>query len=130
MALRESQFKCTDWHEGLLLTSVLRVSVVQTLHQREDVQMKLGMLTAMFGDKPLKEVLQTIKPLGLDTVELGTGNYPGDPHAPLGELSDSKPKRDELLAMLKGEGLEISALSCHGNCIHPNKDFAKKNADI
>ena len=48
--------------------------------------MKLGLLTAMFGDKPLKEVLETIRPLGLNTVELGTGNYPGDPHAPLQEL--------------------------------------------
>lgn len=92
--------------------------------------MKLGLLTAMFGDKPLKEVLEIIRPLGLNTVELGTGNYPGDPHAPLQELLASKPKRDELLALIKGEGLEISALSCHGNCLHPDKDFAKKHAKV
>lgn len=92
--------------------------------------MKLGLLTAMFGDKPLKEVLEIIRPLELDTVELGTGNYPGDPHAPLKALLGSKPKRDELLALIKGEGLEISALSCHGNCLHPNKAFAKKNAQV
>jgi len=92
--------------------------------------MKLGLLTAMFGDKPLKEVLEIIRPLGLNTVELGTGNYPGDPHAPLQELLASKPKRDELLALIKGEGLEISALSCHGNCLHPNKAFAEKNAQV
>ena len=29
--------------------------------------------------------------------------------------------------MLKDEGLEISALSCHGNCLHPDKAFAKAN---
>ncbi|MBI2422616.1 MAG: sugar phosphate isomerase/epimerase [Candidatus Hydrogenedentes bacterium] len=92
--------------------------------------MKLGLLTAMFGDKPLKQVLEIIRPLGLDTVELGTGNYPGGPHAPLKELLGSKPKREELLALIKGEGLEISALSCHGNCLHPNKAFAKKNQDV
>lgn len=92
--------------------------------------MKLGLLTVMFGDKPLKEVLEMVKPLGLETVELGTGNYPGDGHAPLQELLGSKPKRDELLAMLKDKNLEISALSCHGNCLHPDKDFAKRNQEV
>ncbi len=92
--------------------------------------MKLGTLTAMFGSKPLKEVLEIIRPLGLSYIELGTGNYPGGSHAPVKELLASKPKRDELLAMLKGEGLRISALSCHGNCLHPDKDFAKKNQEV
>lgn len=89
--------------------------------------MKLGLLTVMFGDTPLKDVLDLIRPLGLDTVELGAGNYPGDSHCPTKELLKSKPKRDELLAMIKGEGLEISALSCHGNCLHPDKAFAKQH---
>lgn len=92
--------------------------------------MKLGLLTCMFGAKPLKEVLETIRPLGLDCVELGTGNYPGDHHAPLKELLGSKPKRDELTALIKGEGLSISALSCHGNCLHPDKAFAKANQEV
>jgi sugar phosphate isomerase/epimerase len=95
--------------------------------------MKLGLLTAMFGTTPLKDVLEIIRPLGLDTVELGTGNYPGSAHAPLKELLASKPKREELLALVKGEGLEISALSCHGNCLHPDpaigKDHAKTQTD-
>lgn len=91
--------------------------------------MKLGLLTCMFGDKPLKEVLEIIRPLGLDCVELGTGNYPGGAHAPVDELLKSKPKRDELKALIKGEGLSISALSCHGNCLHPDKAQAKAFAD-
>jgi sugar phosphate isomerase/epimerase len=92
--------------------------------------MKLGVLTVLFSDKPLKDVLQLLKPLGLDCVELGTGNYPGGAHCPVKEMLESKPKRDELKAMLKGEGLEISALSCHGNCLHPDPAFAKKNIDV
>jgi sugar phosphate isomerase/epimerase len=92
--------------------------------------MKLGVLTAMFSDKPLKDVVELIRPLELQTVELGTGNYPGDPHAPLDALLASKPQREELKAMIKGEGLEISALSCHGNCLHPDKAFAKKNQTV
>lgn len=92
--------------------------------------MKLGLLTVMFSDKPLKDVLGLIRPLGLQTVELGVGNYPGDAHCPLQEMLKSKPKRTELLAMLKGEGLEISALSCHGNPIHPDAAFAKANHQV
>ena len=92
--------------------------------------MKLGLLTCMFGDKPLKEVLELIRPLGLDTIELGAGNYPGDAHAPTKELLASKPKREALMDLIKGEGLEISALSCHGNCLHPDKAFAKANAKV
>ena len=92
--------------------------------------MKLGFLTALFGDKSLKEVLDIIRPLGLQSIEFGAGNYPGSSHINVPELTASKPKRDELKAMLKGEGIEISALSCHGNCIHPDKAFAKKNAEV
>ncbi|MBI2433943.1 MAG: sugar phosphate isomerase/epimerase, partial [Candidatus Hydrogenedentes bacterium] len=69
-------------------------------------------------------------PLKLDVIELGTGNYPGGPHCPVDELLDSKPKQTALLDMVKGAGLSISALSCHGNCLHPDKDFAKKNQDV
>jgi sugar phosphate isomerase/epimerase len=92
--------------------------------------MKLGLLTVMFSDKPLKDVLDIARPLDLQAVELGTGNFPGDSHAPLQALLASKPKRDELLAMVKGEGLIISALSCHGNCLHPDSAIAKKNAQV
>jgi sugar phosphate isomerase/epimerase len=66
----------------------------------------------------------------LDAIELGTGNYPGSPHLNVKQLLGSKPKRDELKATVKGEGLEISALSCHGNCLHPDAAFAKANTDV
>ena len=92
--------------------------------------MKLGFLSVMYSAKPLKDVLELIRPLGLESIELGTGNFPGDAHAPLQELLASKPKRDELLAMVKGEGLIISALSCHGNCLHPDKAYAAKNIAV
>lgn len=92
--------------------------------------MKLGFLSVLFADKPLKTVLGMIRPLGLQAIELGCGNYPPNTHCNPDELLESKPKRDELIAMLKGEGLMISALSCHGNCLHPDEGFAKKNIDV
>lgn len=91
--------------------------------------MKLGLLTALFGDKSLKDVLDIIRPLELQTIEFGAGNYPGDSHLGVKTLLGSKPKREELKKTLKGEGLQISALSCHGNAIHPDKAFAKKSEE-
>jgi len=88
--------------------------------------MKLGCLTNMFSKNPLKDTLTILKPFGLQAVELGAGNYPGSAHLAVAELLESKPKRDELKALLAGEGLEISALSCHGNVLHPNVEFAKQ----
>lgn len=92
--------------------------------------MKLGFLSVLFADKPLATVLKTIRPLGLQAIELGCGNYPPNAHCNPDDLLESKPKRDELLALLKGEGLMLSALSCHGNCLHPDEAFARKNIEV
>ena len=92
--------------------------------------MKLGCLTAMFSAKSLKETLDILRPFGLQAVELGAGNYPGSAHLNVPELMGSTAKCNELKTMLKGEGLEISALSCHGNCLHPDKGFAEKNVAV
>ena len=92
--------------------------------------MKLGCLTAMFSDKSLKQTLKILRPFGLQAVELGVGNYPGSPHVPVKELLKSPRKCKEFVKMLKDEGLEISALSCHGNCLHPDTAFAKANAKV
>lgn len=92
--------------------------------------MKLGCLTAMFGDMPLEDVLGILRNYELQAIELGTGNYPGSHHVPVAELLQSKPARQEFLAMLKGQGLEISALSCHGNCLHPNQDVANACIEV
>jgi sugar phosphate isomerase/epimerase len=77
---------------------------------------KLGVFTVVFGQLPLTEALDRVVALGLDAVEIGTGNYPGGSHF-VGGL------RDEVEA----RGLEISALSCHGNPLHPDEAFARES---
>jgi sugar phosphate isomerase/epimerase len=85
---------------------------------------KLGVLTVVYQDLPLEEALDRAAGLGLDAVELGTGNYPGnahaDPDALLAQPSRARVLRDAVAA----RGLEISALSCHGNPLHPNEAVA------
>ncbi len=86
--------------------------------------MKVGVFSAILSDLPLENALAHIAGLGCETVELGTGAYPGDAHCKPVELLASKPKREAFLAAVKASGLEISSLSCHGNPLHPNKKIA------
>ena len=39
--------------------------------------MKLGVFTVLFSDLGFEAMLDRVAALGLDAVELGTGNYPG-----------------------------------------------------
>ena len=80
--------------------------------------MKLGVFTVVFGQLPLGEALDRVVALGLDAVEIGTGSYPGDAHL-----------TDDLAEQVSSRGLEISALSCHGNPLHPDEAFASSSHD-
>jgi sugar phosphate isomerase/epimerase len=86
--------------------------------------MKIGVFTALFAKKSLDETLEIVASLGLGAIELGTGNYPGAPHVPVDALLENVKERTEFLAKILGAGLQISALSCHGNPLHPQKKIA------
>ncbi len=85
--------------------------------------MKLGVFTALLSQMPLDGVIAKLKSLGITTVELGTGNYPGDPHCKLSML-EHPAELDDFRKKLEDNGLSISALSCHGNALHPDRDIA------
>ena len=51
--------------------------------------MKIGVFTALLSQFPLDDVLKKLNGLGVTTVELGTGNYPGDPHCKLSMLENA-----------------------------------------
>jgi sugar phosphate isomerase/epimerase len=89
---------------------------------------KVGVLTALLADLTLDQVLEKLKGVGIDTVELGVGGYPGDPHCKLSML-DSKTALKEFKQKLDDNGFTISALSCHGEPLHPNPAIAKASQD-
>lgn len=90
--------------------------------------MKVGVFTALLAQLPLEDVLKKVKAIHVDTVELGTGNYPGDPHCKLSML-DNAGELIEFKKKLADQGVSISALSSHGNPLHPNATFAKDSAE-
>jgi sugar phosphate isomerase/epimerase len=92
--------------------------------------MKLGVFTVLFGDKPFEATLDYVKDLGLEAVELGTGCWPGNAHCRPDELLASRTKLTNLRAAIEQRGLVISALSCHGNPIHPRAAIARRDHAI
>jgi sugar phosphate isomerase/epimerase len=91
--------------------------------------LKVGVFTPLLSSLPLDEVLQKLAKLDIRTVELGTGNYPGDPHCKLSML-DSRTELTEFRKTLDGEGFSISALSSHGNPLHPDVERAHHDREI
>ncbi|UKS66669.1 sugar phosphate isomerase/epimerase family protein [Rossellomorea marisflavi] len=89
--------------------------------------MKLGVFTVLFSEKSFEEMLDYVKEAGLHSVEIGTGGYPGKAHCDLDALLESEEKRSEYAEKVKSRGLEISAFSCHGNPLTPDKSFAEES---
>ena len=92
--------------------------------------MKLGVFTALFGGLTLDQVIDKVSAAGLEAVELGTGAYPGASHIDVDGLLSSKAKAKAYRQKLADAGLIISALSCHGNPLHPDKAFAKDHDEV
>lgn len=90
--------------------------------------MKVGLFTVLFSNLSLEEVINKIKPLGIRTIEIGTGNYPGNAHLKLDWLN-APSKLKEFKQRLDDQGITISALSCHGNALHPVRKIADAHAE-
>lgn len=86
--------------------------------------MKLGVLTVPLQAMSAEDAFAYLHSLGVQTVELGTGGYTNDSHLkPSVYLADDA-KIEAYKKLLQKYDLEISALSCHGNPVHPNKEMA------
>jgi len=92
--------------------------------------MKLGVFTPLYQNLPFETMLDQVKEMGLETVELGTGNYPGNHHCDPDELLQSPEKAKAFMRAIESRGLSISGLSFHGNPLHPNKKLAKDSHEV
>ncbi|MEI7905400.1 MAG: sugar phosphate isomerase/epimerase, partial [Candidatus Firestonebacteria bacterium] len=90
--------------------------------------MKIGIFLVLFGSKSFEEALDHVVEHGLEAVEIGTGNWPGTRHCDPFQLLKDKGKIKAFKKAVDERGLTISALSCHGNPVHPDKKFAASNA--
>src|SRR6202050_1242862 len=91
--------------------------------------MHVGVFTPLLWQVPLPAVLKKLAALQINTVELGTGNYVGDAHCKLSMLEDAA-QLGEFKKILADHGVTISALSCHGNPLHPEKARAQQDREV
>lgn len=90
--------------------------------------MKLGLFTPVFGKLSLNEMLEAVARYPqITALELGTGAWPGSSHIDVDACLASKATAAEFSAKIADAGLMISALSCHGNPVHPIAEIARKD---
>jgi sugar phosphate isomerase/epimerase len=82
--------------------------------------MRVGVFTPLMSQFPLETVLKRLAALQINTVELPTGNYVGDAHCKLSMLDNASALSD-FKKIIADHGFSISALSCHGNPLHPDR---------
>ena len=87
--------------------------------------MQLSVVNGVFGGMSLEDSLKKLNELGVPQLELGVGGYPGTVHADAKVLIRDEAARKKLMDTFRKYNVGISAISVHGNCVHPNKEVAK-----
>lgn len=86
--------------------------------------MKVGVFSVILRSMPFEQALDYLASLGVQTVEIGAGAYPGTDHCDVDGLLASDNRAKDFLSAIHSRGLQISCLSVHGNPIHPDPHLA------
>ena len=93
--------------------------------------MKLGLFTPVFGGLDVRQMLAKVKALGkVQALEIGTGGWPGNGHLDMETLLQDQRRLGDYRTMIADAGLTISALSCHGNPLHPDTAVAQAYDEV
>ena len=92
--------------------------------------MELSVMSPVLnGMGELEPALKYLHSLGVDSLELGAGGYPGRVLMDPKDYLDNPARVEELKALLAKYEMKICAIACHGNPIHPNKEIAQRFHD-
>lgn len=81
--------------------------------------MKIGMVSDSLGNLGFEAMLDAVAELGVEGVEINTGNWSSAPHADLARLLGSEDARERFRGAFRSRGLEPIALNANGNQLHP-----------
>lgn len=87
--------------------------------------MKLGVMNPVLYSYSFEDAMKYLSSLGVQSVELGAGGYPGNNHINPSEIIGKPEKIQEIKDVLEKYNLEISGIACHGNPLHPNSEIAE-----
>jgi sugar phosphate isomerase/epimerase len=89
--------------------------------------MRIGVLSVLFQNLPFEQALDKIASFGANAIEIGTGGYPGSQHCKVDALLASEAECHEYQKAVEKRGLIISAFSCHGEPLNPDKKIAAES---
>jgi len=81
--------------------------------------MKIGMVSDSLGHLGFEEMLDAAADLGVQGIEVNTGNWSGAPHMDLSGLLADAGARTRFRGAFERRGLELIALNANGNQLHP-----------
>ncbi len=87
--------------------------------------MNLSVMSPVLASMELEEAIKYLSGLGVDSLELGAGGYPGKAHMDAQDYLDHPEKIENLKNILNKYNMKLSAIACHGNPVHPNKEMAE-----
>lgn len=85
----------------------------------------IGVFDPAFPDLTLDQLVDKYAELGVEAAEIGTGGYPNNKHCPLDDLIADPAKLRAWRKKFDDHNIQIGALSCHGNPVHPDKAHAE-----
>ena len=91
--------------------------------------MKLGVFNPILAGMPFEDAMKYLADSGVQAVEIGCGGFPGKAHCDPAVLLNDEAELEKFKAVLEKNHLEISALSTHGNAVHPDPAIAKQFHD-
>ncbi|MBS1814177.1 MAG: TIM barrel protein [Acidobacteria bacterium] len=93
--------------------------------------MQIGLFSVVFSQVSFTEMLKAAGQYqGIEALEIGCGGWPGSSHIDPAHLLASRDAAHEYAGKIRDAGFTLSALSCHGNPVHPDPTIAQKDAAI
>jgi len=92
--------------------------------------MKIGLFTDGLMHLSFSAALEKASGMGIQAIEIGTGNFSPAPHCDVSELLTNRTARQNFLSSLAAHGLQLEALNCSGNPLHPNPQVSERAAHI
>ena len=81
--------------------------------------MKLCVMNPVLNSYKLEDALKYLHNLGVQAMEVGAGGFPGDVHLKPEKIIGKPDKAKEYKELFAKYDIEIAAISCHGNPLHP-----------
>ena len=88
--------------------------------------MELSVMSPVLNQMNTEEAIKYLASLGVDSLEIGAGGYPGKAHLDPKEMLAEPAKIEAFKTLLQKYNMKLSAVACHGNPVHPNKEIAAK----